>query len=53
MVCEPLSQIQLMKRITMRLRLAGLAWGLAGWVALWPLIGQTDAPGAEPTADRL
>ena len=37
----------------MRLRLAGLAWGLAGWIAMWPLIGLADAPCAEPTACRL
>ena len=37
----------------MRLRLAGLAWGLAGWVAIGPVIGLADTPCAEPTACRL
>ena len=37
----------------MRLRLAGLAWGLAAWVAIWPLIGLADALCTDPTACRL
>ncbi len=37
----------------MRLRLSGLALGLAGGVAIWPLTGLADTPCAEPTACRL